>query len=660
MLLLLLLLSGCVAVRDTSQVTPLPAAGSVPAAASAPLPPSAVYTAVSTTASDGIPNPESTADGAIEGFAAQPLSVEAAPASVAAPAAAPAAANPLDDASDVETLPEISERPFEGPVTAVLDEGLPNAYTTLLSAVLAGADAVDTLDGPQPLRLAPDASPPSVDVTRLALVSPLNTEANSRSAAPSLPKLPVWERYYAVVVPFATVQDDVASDDLRARWQGDEPLFVLARPPGSTADAMPNALTDVTAMLGAASGNVESLATVDEIAARLAETPGALAIVPFDQLDPRFKVLRVDNVNPLDNELRRGDYPLALTLRAEGWDAGVLVQFLRDGERGLGIAATNRAPSRLTTLVMTGVTAMSRGTAAAMDREGVTYPAEIIGPELSRADITHASNEVPFLENCVTRNVANNLTLCSKPSYWAALEAIGTDIVGLSGNHVNDFGYAGARESLAWYRENEIPIYGSGGTVEEACAPLRWTHNGNTLAFVAIIAWGPPYAWVGDDSGELPGTCYYYDHKERVLETVRELANEVDVVAVEFQHEESYQPYPLARQIAEFREMREAGAEIVTGVQSHVPQSMEPYGADDPGGAGIISYGLGNLFFDQMWSWQTRTNLIARHTIYEGRVINTEILTTVLEDYAQPRWTTPDERVELLQRIFNAAPARPN
>ena len=473
MLLLLLLLSGCVAVRDTSQPTPLPAAGSVPAVTSAPLPPSAVYTAVSTTASDGIPNPESAADGAIERFAAQPLSVEAAPASVAAPAAALAAANPLDDASDVETLPEISERPFEGPVTAVLDEGLPNAYTTLLSAVLAGADAVDTLDGPQPLRLAPDASPPSVDVTRLALVSPLNTEANSRSAAPSLPKLPVWERYYAVVVPFATVQDDVASDDLRARWQGDEPLFVLARPPGSTADAMPNALTDVTAMLGAASGNVESLATVDEIAARLAETPGALAIVPFDQLDPRFKVLRVDNVNPLDNELRRGDYPLALTLRAEGWDAGVLVQFLRDGERGLGIAATNRAPSRLTTLVMTGVTAMSRGTAAAMDREGVTYPAEIIGPELSRADITHASNEVPFLENCVTRNVANNLTLCSKPSYWAALEAIGTDIVGLSGNHVNDFGYAGARESLAWYRENEIPIYGSGGTVEEACAPLR-------------------------------------------------------------------------------------------------------------------------------------------------------------------------------------------
>ena len=73
----------------------------------------------------------------------------------------------------------------------------------------------------------------------------------------------------------------------------------------------------------------------------------------------------------------------------------------------------------------------------------------------------------------------------------------------------------------------------------------------------------------------------------------------------------------------------------------------------------MILYGLGNLFFDQMQSWNTRTELIARHTIYDGRIINTEILTTVLEDFAQPRWATPDERTEILTRIFRAAPRRP-
>jgi len=110
----------------------------------------------------------------------------------------------------------------------------------------------------------------------------------------------------------------------------------------------------------------------------------------------------------------------------------------------------------------------------------------------------------------------------------------------------------------------------------------------------------------------------------------------------------------------EFRELRDAGADIVTGVQSHVPQAMEPYGDEDPGGPGIIVYGLGNLFFDQMWSWATRTGLIARHTIYDGRVISTEVLTTVLEDYAQPRWATEEERTGILREIFNAAPSRPD
>jgi poly-gamma-glutamate synthesis protein (capsule biosynthesis protein) len=85
---------------------------------------------------------------------------------------------------------------------------------------------------------------------------------------------------------------------------------------------------------------------------------------------------------------------------------------------------------------------------------------------------------------------------------------------------------------------------------------------------------------------------------------------------------------------------------------------MEPYGAQDDGGPGAIVYGLGNLFFDQMWSWETRTELMARHTLYDGRLLNTEVLTAVLESYAQPRWADDEERAGILDAIFDAAPAR--
>ena len=426
--------------------------------------------------------------------------------------------------------------------------------------------------------------------------------------------------YLAPVVPFDTVQDDITLADVQARWQDGAALY--------TTSAVRELLVS---LLGEAGDNVITIERADLIGA-LEQDREALGILPFEELDPRFKVLTLDGINLLSNQFAPGTWPL---VAATG--------------------STNRDSARLSTLVMTGVTAMARGTAAAIERNSVTYPAEVIGPELALADITHVSNEIPFIEGCVVNNTENNLTLCSDPTYWAALELMGTDIVGLSGNHVNDFGRDGARESLGWYKENDIPIYGSGLTVDEACAPLYWEHNGNTFAFVAALAYGPDSAWVTDEE---PGACYYYEHKERILSLISTLSRAVDIVAVELQYEETYFASPTAAQVEEFRELRATGADLVTGVQSHVPQAQEPYGAYDAGGRGMISYGLGNLFFDQMWSWETRTELYARHTIYAGQIVSTEILTGLLEDFAQPRWTTPEERADLLETIFYGAPAR--
>ena len=187
-------------------------------------------------------------------------------------------------------------------------------------------------------------------------------------------------------------------------------------------------------------------------------------------------MITVDGVNPLDNQLDLAAYPLAIELTLTGSDAEDIAPIVQGA-----IPATNRDPDRLTTLIMTGVTAMSRGTAEKMEQKGYTYPALVISDTLAAADITHVSNEVPFIKGCKVNNTYMNLTLCSDYPYWAALEAIGTDIVGLSGNHVNDFGRDGARESLTFYRDNDIPIYGSGLNEEEACQPLMWEDHGNDL-----------------------------------------------------------------------------------------------------------------------------------------------------------------------------------
>jgi poly-gamma-glutamate synthesis protein (capsule biosynthesis protein) len=517
--------------------------------------------------------------------------------------------------------PTATPTPTPQPLTVSMAADLPQSFATALGERLAAA-------GPLPdgrvIKL--------VDAGQDAEASILLRPAQSDDVAV------LAERVFVVVAPFATLQDEIALDTLRKRWAGDgQPLFMTDE-----------AAALLTPVLGEDHAQIVS---TDGLLAELKATPGALGVLPFDQLNPTYKVLNLDGFNPVDNRFSADGYPLAVQVVVQGEASDDVADVLAGAIEPM----TNRDPDKLTTLVMTGVTAMARVTAKRMEQKGYTYPAKVIGPELSAADITHISNEIPFIEGCKVNASADNLKFCSKPEYWAALEAVGTDIVGLSGNHVNDFGRKGAQQSLAFYKDNGIPVYGSGLNEEEACKPLLLEDHGNTFAFIAALAYQPARAWATKTE---PGACYYYKNKEKILNMIQDLSQQVDIVAVELQFYETYKPYPTKKQVREFRELRDAGADIVTGVQSHVPQALEPYGDSDAGGAGIIAYGLGNFFFDQMWSQETRDELYLRHTIYDGKLIHTEILTGVLYDYAQPRWATPKQRARILNRIFKAAPAR--
>ena len=537
----------------------------------------------------------------------------------------------LDETATPDPPPTAAPTPtpvmLRGPVTTGIPSGLSEEILAAIRPLLASTTELHARNGPQPLIVLADVSNANAPIGYFPA-----TDAQEH----------LLERVFAVVVPFETERDDISFAELAARWESPEsgPLLVDEA-----------AATPLEAIFGSAA---LSVTPADEFEQRLESSPDAIGLVAFERLHPGLKVLTVDGVNLLANDFDLSAYPLSVALAARGEGGPLLVQLLRPAllER---LPYTNRDPEKLTVLLMTGVTAMSRGTAVRMEQRGVLYPAKVISATLQAADITHVSNEVPFLDDCKVNNSINNLILCSHDNYWAALEAIGTDIVGLSGNHVNDFGRDGAERSLQFYREHDIPIYGSGRDVAEACAPLLWTHNGNSFAFFGALAFGPPTAWATQD---LPGACYFYDHKEELLDAIRKTARTVDVVAVELQYLETYNAAPTAAQVREFREVRAAGAHIVTGVQSHVPQSIEPYSDADENGRGIIVYGLGNLFFDQMWSWDTRTELMVRHIVYAGEVVSTEILTAVLEDYAQPRWATEQERRGILRRIFGATPSR--
>ena len=446
---------------------------------------------------------------------------------------------------------------------------------------------------------------------------------------------PVGAWTYALAAPFRTVDDGVTLADLQAAWRG--------RPGGALATHPLLVSAGTQHVLAALWGEpaARAVRTVDE--QRLlaeAERTSAWAIVPFDALEMRWKVLLVDGLSPLARGLGQS-YPLQVPLTLTGRRAQEVLPLVAANP----VALTNRQEGRMTTVAMTGVTALVRAAAKVMEAYGVTYPAKDIKDWLLDADLTHISNEVCFDTNYQPQTDPESLRFSSKDSYIELLEAVSTDIVELTGNHMLDYGPEPFLHTLDLYRQRGWQWFGAGEDLEAASRPLKVEHNGNRLAFLGCNWWGPPSTWATEDS---PG-CAPCDFA-RMQAQVRALRSEGYLPVVTFQYMETYEYTPTPQQVVDFRSMAEAGAVVVQGSQAHQPQAIE---FQDEA---FIHYGLGNLFFDQMQTLGTRQEFIDRLVFYDNRLLSVELRTAMLEEWARPRPMTPEERAALLREIFAIQP----
>jgi poly-gamma-glutamate synthesis protein (capsule biosynthesis protein) len=223
------------------------------------------------------------------------------------------------------------------------------------------------------------------------------------------------------------------------------------------------------------------------------------------------------------------------------------------------------------------------------------------------------------------------------------LEDLGTDVVELTGNHLNDWGPESVNHTLELYQAANMATFGGGRDLNEAAQPALFEHNGNRIAFVGCNPVGPNYAWAGTaNPGSLP--C-----GPEFEQQIRDLVNEGYLVIATQQYYEFYHYEPTGLQVEDFRALVDAGAAAVSGSQGHHVQ-----GFDFHNGA-FIHYGLGNLFFDQMDMLGTRQTFVDTYTIYDGELVSVELWTGLIEDFFKPRLMTAEEREEALQAVFSAS-----
>jgi capsule synthesis protein PGA_cap len=524
----------------------------------------------------------------------------------------------------------------------------------LLAALLAGCDVTPTqvaatatataLVPTQPLTPAPSAlwiTSGVPDVLRTAAVSwgiPLAPDP----ASATLQLLPRPDHdvtgaqwIYALVAPFPTILDGVTAGDVRAAWAGSSKTEFA----GWTLWMTPSTQSALSTIWGAP-GAVIHTASADQLVDAAWAAQPSWAIVPFESLEPRWKVLTIDGQSPVRKDFASESYALKVDFSLVG-----------EVPTDVALPPTNRDAGKLTTVIMTGTSSLVREIAYQMEVKGIDYPGQDIGDWLRQADILHVSNETSFDPACPVPNAFENRFYCSDPKYIKLFDDVGVDVVELTGNHIMDNGSASMLFTLDLYRMHHMAYFGGGANLDDARKPFLVENHGNRIAFVGCNAGEPPEPIATDI---LPGAnpCDW----KQLSAQVGDLRRQGYLPIVTFQYKEGYSPVVMPWQSIDFHRPADAGAVIVSGSQSHVPLQMEFYKGT------FIHYGLGNLFFGQMGNQPPgpglplqpaeRYEFLDRHVFYDGRYISTELLTAMLEDYARPRPATPDERSAWLRAYF--------
>lgn len=438
---------------------------------------------------------------------------------------------------------------------------------------------------------------------------------------------------YALVAPFPTIVDDVSTKELMDVWTGASSATYA----GMKILMEQSTLETFKKLWGEPASGVVIVLPADQLLQTAWDDVYVWAIIPFEKIEPKWKVLMVDGQSPIQKAFDPSKYSLIADYQlmcSETCELPDVPEF----------SYQNRDPKKMTTVIMTGVTALVRATAKTMDMKGVLYPGEAIRDILREADILHINNEVPFFSGCPDPDPKQaKQVFCSATRYIDLLTDIGTDVMELSGDHFADYHEVAMYETLDIYNKYKIPYYGGGRNVEDGRKPLFMEVNGNKIMFIGCN-YKTIYASATDT---IPGAvpCDF----DYMTKQITEYRAQGWMPISTFQYHEFDTAEARPQQKLDFRRMADAGAVVVSGSQAHVPQVMEFY--QDA----FIHYGLGNLFFDQMGGNGTKikqNEFIDRHVFYDGRYLGVEILTAFLEDYSRPRPMTELERDRFLTSYF--------
>ena len=208
--------------------------------------------------------------------------------------------------------------------------------------------------------------------------------------------------------------------------------------------------------------------------------------------------------------------------------------------------------------------------------------------EMVNADMTVINNEFPFS----TRGQQapdKQYTFRVDPRYVSVLKDMGVDVASLANNHALDYGADALLDTFTTLDDAGIFYVGAGETKERAEEAAFVEAGGRKVGVLSASRVIPVYEWNVEASR--PGLFCTYD-STRLVERIREVELQCDFVVVFVHWGLEKKEYPEAYQRTLAQQYIDAGADLVVGNHSHVPQGIEYY-------KGVpIVYCLGNYIFN--------------------------------------------------------------
>ncbi|WFB34539.1 CapA family protein [Kiritimatiellota bacterium B12222] len=175
---------------------------------------------------------------------------------------------------------------------------------------------------------------------------------------------------------------------------------------------------------------------------------------------------------------------------------------------------------------------------------------------------------------------------CLKAPYQTAkiIKNLGVTLVGLSNNHVFDYGKKGAEDTIKALDDSQIEHTGFGMNYEDSRKNFVMKNRNEKVAVLAVCEHEYSYA-LADRMGSRPFDPY------DTLDDIREAKRNAEKVVVIYHGGKEYSPYPSPRLHKQCHAMATAGADVILCQHSHCIGGYEKYKHSH------ILYGQGNFLF---------------------------------------------------------------